>query len=659
MEQLLADDIECWRLELATHLRTQWPEMEVRERDRQARRRIDKLIFHRICEARGLDGSVTGPQPEIGDSLLLADMLATVQSRLGPGGPYDFSQVSDDLLGRLHERLIGSELKETPDGFAIEMTSARKAGGAFYTPGHIVRLIVDDTVGALLVDRSPADRPLRVLDPAAGGGFFLLGAYRRLLDWHGDHADRSVVLRESIHGVDLDPQAIAVTHAALALCALAGPVPTTSPDVFEPQLVVGNSLLGPDYQGPTNPEALPLDWQRAFPDVFAEGGFDVIIANPPYLNLKRGFLTDAEKAYFATTYRSAAGQYDAFVLFLERSLQLLRVGGRLGFIVPKPVLVSENYEAIRGRLLADSRIESITDCGSPFPGAGVEAVTIIATRDESKPDHVVTMRRIGPAATPVLTQLGSVCQGALERTPFAGLSYLVDDARLGVIRRICEGGVQLGDLCETFMRGIEHGKSSLTRSPAGKRTLRGEDVRPFVVTDDNWFYDATPERCAKWKSADLYEGEKVLVRRVADRPMAAVDRDGRWVLNTLYVLRPVCGVSSAWLVACINSCLLAWVFRLWFLSDDRLFPYLRKSQLVQLPVPDPRTLPAADVTAIEQLVVAAEAVVAVGTEPTDERAAMDDRLATLFQLSPTDRDLVGMTCAAERECGLDDVSSCP
>ena len=211
-----------------------------------------------------------------------------------------------------------------------EKPEVRKAGGVYYTPTYIVDYIVKNTLGELLKGQSARaeDRPLRVLDPACGSGSFLLGAYQYLLDWYLDWYlnndparwgrgknpalvegrdgwqltmdKKKEILLNHIHGVDIDAQAVEVTKLSLLLKVVEKPgqlslfTERILPDLGQ-NIHCGNSLIGPDYyEGQQLPmlagdEAYRVnafDWKKAFPRIFAAGGFDAVIGNPPEIAVK-------------------------------------------------------------------------------------------------------------------------------------------------------------------------------------------------------------------------------------------------------------------------------------------------------------------------------------------------------------------------------------
>jgi predicted type IV restriction endonuclease len=104
-----------------------------------------------------------------------------------PISPYEFSVLSVEILGSAYEQFLGKQIKLTAGHRAIieEKPEVRKAGGVYYTPQYIVEYIVENTVGKLTEGKKPADvAKLKIVDPACGSGSFLLGAYQFLLSWH-------------------------------------------------------------------------------------------------------------------------------------------------------------------------------------------------------------------------------------------------------------------------------------------------------------------------------------------------------------------------------------------------------------------------------------------------------------------------------------------
>ena len=106
-----------------------------------------------------------------------------------PQCPYEFSVLPAEILGNVYEQFLGSVIQVSPARRTkvIPKPEVKKAGGVYYTPSYIVDYIVKNTVGKLIEGKSPRQiQNLKILDPACGSGSFLLGAYTCLLNYHRD-----------------------------------------------------------------------------------------------------------------------------------------------------------------------------------------------------------------------------------------------------------------------------------------------------------------------------------------------------------------------------------------------------------------------------------------------------------------------------------------
>jgi type I restriction-modification system DNA methylase subunit len=342
------------------------------------------------------------------DDKVLQDILRNLYY---PESPYVFKEIPSDILGQVYERFLGKVIRLTAGHQAKveEKPEVRKAGGVYYTPTYIVEYIVQNTVGRLLEGKTPKEAAkLKILDPACGSGTFPLGAYQYLLDWHlkwytdnepnkwltGRNpviyqskdgyqlttAKKKEILLNNIFGVDIDAQAVEVTKLSLLLKVLEGENQQTIgsqlsllqervlPDLGK-NIQCGNSLIGPDYyegaqltMGFADDEERyrvnAFDWKGAFPQVFtrSEGGCDAVIGNPPYIRIQT--LQEASPIdvdFFKKKYKAASkGNYDIYVVFVEKGLGLLNQKGRLGFILPHKFFNAQYGEPLR-RVIAEGK----------------------------------------------------------------------------------------------------------------------------------------------------------------------------------------------------------------------------------------------------------------------------------------------------------------
>lgn len=321
-----------------------------------------------------------------------------------PKSPYEFSVISPEILGNIYENFLGSIIRLTPSHQAkIEQKSeVKKAGGVFYTPQYIADYIVDNTVGELIKGKTPNQiSKLRILDPACGSGSFLLRAYQKLLDYHLEYyiglkkppkevyyvgkdnvprltiREKKRILTNNIYGVDIDVNAVEVTKLSLLLKVLED----ENKDVLEQQqklyqekvlpnlsynIKCGNSLIGTeilDLEDLEHDEILelnPFNWEHEFPLIFANGGFDAVIGNPPYVRIQN--LSGILKESYTSFYKNIiSGNYDLYILFVKKGFDLLRDNGKLGYILPNKFFTTNYGFKIRRYIIENQCISKIID----------------------------------------------------------------------------------------------------------------------------------------------------------------------------------------------------------------------------------------------------------------------------------------------------------
>ncbi|MFN0051663.1 MAG: Eco57I restriction-modification methylase domain-containing protein [Planctomycetales bacterium] len=324
-----------------------------------------------------------------------------------------------DILGHIFEQsitdleLLRNELEGLSPALGKEKhKTRRKKEGAFYTPAFITRYIVEQTLGGVLADRferlrethvqrttgtaakSLADprvydldainKPqretlvkfweawqdelatIRVLDPACGSGAFLIEAFDQLHAAYQVVNDRieelrghrtlfdldRQILQNNLYGVDLNAEAIEICRLSLWIkTAQRGKVLTS----LDHSICEGNSVVSDPA---VHPKA--FDWHAAFPEVFANGGFDIVVGNPPYI--RQEWLAPY-KPHWERCFQSYHGVADIFTYFFEVGSNLLRSGGRLGFITSGSWVRGNFGAPLRRFLSSNLGIESMIDFG--------------------------------------------------------------------------------------------------------------------------------------------------------------------------------------------------------------------------------------------------------------------------------------------------------
>ncbi len=284
--------INQWREKLARNIALRNRELPLHQLNFAVQKTIDRIVFLRIAEDRGIDiygtlhsllngtnqytrllqlftqadaryngGLFNFAEDTLTPGLTVDDNIIKdiVRSVYYPQSPYEFSVLDVAILGNIYEQFLGKTIRLTAEHRVKveEKPEVKKAGGVYYTPRDIVEYIVDHTVGEALKETTPSKvEQLRILDPACGSGSFLLGAYDKLLSWHldwyaqdahrvkalkdhhiieprtGDYRlsidEKRRILTNNIYGVDIDDQAVEIAKLSLTLRLLEGETSETA-----------------------------------------------------------------------------------------------------------------------------------------------------------------------------------------------------------------------------------------------------------------------------------------------------------------------------------------------------------------------------------------------------------------------------------------------
>jgi hypothetical protein len=316
---------------------------------------------------------------------------------------YDFeSEVSVNILGHIFEHSLNDidEIQAEIQGIETEQNKTkRKKDGVFYTPKYITKYIVDKTVGKLCeekkteldIQEAEYEKERRgrqkatlkkltqkledyrkwllqitICDPACGSGAFLNQALEFLIAEHqyidelqaklfGDAMILSevenAILENNIYGVDINEESVDIAKLSLWLRTAQKGRKLTS---LNNNIKCGNSLIDdPIFAGDK-----AFNWQNEFPEVFAKGGFDVVIGNPPYV---RQELFKEIKPYLQEHYKCYNSVADLYTYFIEKGINLMNESGLFSFILPNKFLKATYGKNIRKVIKKQSNLELLLD----------------------------------------------------------------------------------------------------------------------------------------------------------------------------------------------------------------------------------------------------------------------------------------------------------
>jgi hypothetical protein len=348
---------------------------------------------------------------------------------------YDFeSQVDVNILGHIFENSLNeieSVNAEIEGGDFDKQKSKRKKDGVFYTPKYITKYIVENTIGKLceekknelgfkeeeyfkgrknrqqativkLVEILDTYRDwllqLTICDPACGSGAFLNQALDFLIKEH-NYIDElkakilggglvfsdieNTILENNIYGVDLNEESVEIAKLSLWLRTAQ---PRRKLNNLNSNIKCGNSLI--DSKAVAGDKA--FNWKEQFPTVFAQGGFDVIIGNPPYVNLER--MKDVSLALEKLSFKTYNKRGDLYILFVEQGFNLLKSNGTISYIMPNKWLQAGYGEGLRAYFLS-KEFNQLIDFGDLqiFEGATTYPCIFIAKNNKPNETFAVSV----------------------------------------------------------------------------------------------------------------------------------------------------------------------------------------------------------------------------------------------------------------------------
>ena len=551
---------------------------------------------------------------------------------------YDFdSELNENILGHIFEQSISDieDLKKELNGEEFDKKKGkRKKDGIFYTPKYITKYIVENSIKNWLDDKRKelgednlpeltekdfeikysskksderiysknykkhiefwtkyreAVKNIKIVDPACGSGAFLITAFEYLLNYNNYLNDKifdltgtkdlfsdttKEILQNNIFGVDLNKESVEITKLSLWL-KTADKNKTLA--TLENNIKCGNSLIDDvEIFG-----ELAFDWEKEFPQVFKNGGFDVVVGNPPYV-LCQPSNTEEKILKFYNSFEVANYKIDLYHLFFEKGIKILNPKGYLGFITPNTYLTNKYTVNLRKLILEKTSINTIIKYNEiVFSEAGVDVVTILLSNFKIKNNKI----NILSSKNKTLTVIEKKEQEIWENDELKvfnlnkELSIKLENTILLDKIYSVTFGLQTKDKSKYV---------SEIKSPEWEECYTGKNISRYFLSKANLYFLNNPSEVkagGSW-NMKLHKSKKIVVRQVGNpEPIFAYDDKKIPSLNTMYnIVNIDKNFDDFYILSILNSKLMKKYWLSKYNDNKDLFPKIKGYQLKELPI---------------------------------------------------------------------------
>ena len=581
------------------------------------------------------NGGLFAPD-EILDKLVIQDEVFEHIKKLSR---YDFeSDLNVNILGHIFEQSLSDleHLKNEIDGIQEDKkNSKRKKDGIFYTPEYITHYIVEETIGRYLDENPDKLETIKILDPACGSGAFLNQAHEFLRKQHKikieekinaeksskrggqeflqtnllKHSnlaenDRSILLN-NIFGVDLNKESVEITKLALWLKTAH---PKYKLQNLDENIKCGNSLIDdPNIAGEK-----AFKWENEFKDVMDNGGFDVIIGNPPY-----GVTFNNEEKKYLTELDNNVPDFEIYIYFVSRAINLLKDGGIVSFIFPNTFLSILYGQKYREWILENFEILSVVDLSNDNTFEDASVRTCIFTIKKIKKTNEVNFIRIDNN-TKEFKISNKIDYDTLRKSLANWLKLLDFDPKVqSILEKISSKSHKLNDLCEISQGLIPYDKyrghseetiknriwhADYKKDDTYKKELQGGDVKSYFVhwNGKNWI--SYGDWLAAPRKPEFFKNERLLIREIVNDRLLCAYTNEEFYNNPsiINIINTKNDCNLKYILAIINSKLMTWY-------HINTSPKAKKGLFPKILINDVRNLPIITATNASQQSLAEKA----------------------------------------------------
>lgn len=416
--------------------------------------------------------------------------------------------------------------------------------------------------------------------------------------------------------------------------------------------ISANSQIVDDYYQAIQLASKPFVlWQLYFPKVFRDnGGFDIVIGNPPYVLLQDMVRNDKELEYYRARYSVAKYKVDLYHLFIEKGIELLNGDGVISLIVPSNFTTNNYCKDLRKLLLEKLMLKDIVYYDDNVFAANVNNLVFVGKH--IKDDSIDS----GYEIHFTISSKDGVDWKTIDDKHIKQRSFMKDDYIISpsgsqctdeVIAKMEEGNAILKTLAKVnfgmqlrnrkiYTNDVTSDTSVLT--PDHKPCYTGKDIGLYRVKYNNLYcYFNEEARCGGcWEPTAQFANPKVLVRQIGKYPIAGIDECGYAVLNTAFMISGFQDISPYYILGLLNSKVIMFYWLIKFSDNRKQFPKIKGTYLEKIPIARNKDN--------EEKIEALVKDILLSDTSDLQMAEIDDLVIDTYGLSKEDKEVIEKYC---------------
>ena len=606
---------------------------------------------------------------------------------------YDFdSELNENILGHIFEQSVSDieELKKSVSGEEFDSKkSKRKKDGIFYTPKYITKYIVENSIKNWLDDKRKelgedelprltekdfeisyaskksdkriysenlkkhidfwtkyreAVKNIKIVDPACGSGAFLITAFEYLSNYN-DYLDNKIfdltgvkdlfsdttkeILQNNIFGVDLNKESVEITKLSLWLKTADKNKTLAS---LENNIKCGNSLIDdPEIAG-----EMAFDWEKEFPEIFANGGFDIVVGNPPY-----GVNFDDKTKKYLSKFDNLVPDYEIYIYFISLYKKILKRNGYLSYIFPNTFLSTLFGKKYRENLLKEVSVKEIVDLSNDNTFADANVRTIIFSFKNLIEDKKSIFTKMENKNFKLFETYSK--EEILQNVENISSLFFQNRNEKEIVKKIKENK-QIKDFFEISQGLIPYDKyrghdeytiknriwhSNIQKNETYKKELKGGDVSQYSIKWNGELWISYGEWLAAPREKKFFVNERVLIREITDKRLLSCYTNEEFY-NTpslINIINEKNILKLKYILVLINSTLLGWY-------HNKTSPKANKGLFPKILVNDVRNLPVKEISleAQKPFIEKADKMLSLNKELQEKVSSFQRLLTRKFEL---------------------------